>query len=240
MTTALIVVDVQNDFCEGGSLAVTGGSQVANNIASFTGRNLEKVDGWGIDYVVATRDRHIDPGEHFSDTPDFIDSWPRHCVHGTAGADLHPAVARLPFHAIFDKGAYSAAYSGFEGTLGGTEDGETLHDWLNRHGIGQVQVCGLATDYCVRATALTPRARLPHHRAGRPVGTGERRSRRRLSRNCRTGRCWSPSDPVALLGGQRCRPPVRPAIVPPSARGATGSAPARTVHHRANRMGRIW
>lgn len=162
MTTALIVVDVQNDFCEGGSLAVTGGSRVAADIASFTGRNLEKVEGWGIDYVVATRDRHIDPGEHFSDTPDFIDSWPRHCVHGTAGADLHPAVARLPFHAIFDKGAYSAAYSGFEGTIGGTEDGETLHDWLNRHGIGQVQVCGLATDHCVRATALDA-ARLGYH-----------------------------------------------------------------------------
>lgn len=162
MTTALIVVDVQKDFCEGGSLAVTGGTQVANDIASFTGRNLEKIEGRGIDYVVATRDRHIDPGPHFSDTPDFVDSWPRHCVVGTPGADFHPAVARLPFQAVFDKGAYSAAYSGFEGTIGGGEDGETLHNWLNRHGIGQVQICGLTTDHCVRATALDA-ARLGYH-----------------------------------------------------------------------------
>ena len=154
MTTALIVVDVQNDFCEGGSLAVTGGAQVARNIAAFTGRDLELADGHGITYVMATRDRHVDPGEHFSDNPDYVDSWPRHCLVGTPGADFHPAVAQLPFHAVFDKGAYTAAYSGFEGTVGGTDSGESLHHWLNRHGVGEVQVCGLATDHCVRATAL--------------------------------------------------------------------------------------
>lgn len=154
MTTALIVVDVQNDFCEGGSLAVQGGAQIARDIAAFVGRDLTLARGRGYDYVVATRDRHIDPGAHFSDKPDYVDSWPRHCVVGTKGADLHPAVANLPFDAIFDKGAYSAAYSGFEGTIGGTEDGESLHAWLNAHGVGKVHVCGLATDHCVRATAL--------------------------------------------------------------------------------------
>lgn len=162
MTTALIVVDVQNDFCEGGSLAVTGGTQVARDIAAFTGRDLELADGHGITYVVATRDRHVDPGEHFSDDPDYVDSWPRHCLVGTSGADFHPAVAQLPFHAVFDKGAYTAAYSGFEGTVGGTDSGESLHHWLNRHGVGEVQVCGLATDHCVRATALDA-SRLGYH-----------------------------------------------------------------------------
>ena len=162
MTTALIVVDVQNDFCEGGSLAVTGGAQVARNIAAFTGRDLELADGHGITYVMATRDRHVDPGEHFSDNPDYVDSWPRHCLVGTPGADFHAAVAQLPFHAVFDKGAYTAAYSGFEGTVGGTDSGESLHHWLNRHGVGEVQVCGLATDHCVRATALDA-SRLGYH-----------------------------------------------------------------------------
>ena len=150
MTRVLIVVDVQNDFCEGGSLAVTGGAQVARNIAAFTGRDLELADGHGITYVMATRDRHVDPGEHFSDNPDYVDSWPRHCLVGTPGADFHPAVAQLPFHAVFDKGAYTAAYSGFEGEC----DGEGLDVWLADHEVNRVDVCGIATDYCVKATAL--------------------------------------------------------------------------------------
>ena len=154
MTTALIVVDVQNDFCEGGSLAVDGGTRVAQDIAAFVGPDFRLARAHGFDYVVATRDRHIDPGAHFSDTPDFVDSWPRHCVVGTPGADFSPAVAGLSFDAIFDKGAFSAAYSGFEGTIGGEDDGQGLHAWLNARGVGLVSVCGLATDHCVRATAL--------------------------------------------------------------------------------------
>ncbi len=154
MTSALIVVDVQNDFCEGGSLAVTGGTKVAHDIAAFVGPDFRRAHGRGFDFVVATRDRHIDPGAHFSQTPDFVDSWPRHCVAGTPGADFDPAVAGLPFDAVFDKGAYAAAYSGFEGTIGGGDDGQTLQAWLNAHGVGMVSVCGLATDHCVRATAL--------------------------------------------------------------------------------------
>ena len=99
MTRALIVVDTQNDFCEGGSLAVAGGAAVAARIAELLGQ-----DGQGYDHVVATRDHHIDPGSHFSATPDYVDSWPVHCVAGTPGAELHPALAGVSFEAVFDKG----------------------------------------------------------------------------------------------------------------------------------------
>ena len=141
---ALIVVDVQNDFCEGGSLAVAGGAAVAGRIAELL------ADDHGYDYVVATRDHHIDPGAHFSDTPDYIDSWPVHCVAGTPGAELHPALSGTRFDAVFDKGEYAAAYSGFEGSSGG----EHLADWLVDRRVVAVDVCGIATDHCVRATAL--------------------------------------------------------------------------------------
>ena len=140
---AAIVVDVQNDFCEGGSLAVAGGNRVAGLIAGY-------LPGAGYDVVVATRDHHIDPGAHFSATPDFIDSWPPHCVVGTPGAEIHPALADYPFDAVFDKGEFSAAYSGFEGSA----DGVALAEWLTAHDIDEVDVVGIATDYCVRATAM--------------------------------------------------------------------------------------
>ena len=144
MSRALIVVDVQNDFCEGGSLAVAGGAAVAERVAELLAGDH------GYDHVVATRDHHIDPGTHFSETPDYIDSWPVHCVAGTPGAELHPALARTPFDAVFDKGEYAAAYSGFEGASAGT----SLADWLVDRRVVAVDVCGIATDHCVRATAL--------------------------------------------------------------------------------------
>lgn len=144
MSTALIVVDVQNDFCEGGSLAVAGGAAVAGRIAGLLGGD----HGYGV--VVATRDHHIDPGTHFSATPDYVDSWPVHCVAGTPGADLHPALAGTRFDAVFDKGEYAAAYSGFEGADGGV----SLADWLVDRRVTAVDVVGIATDHCVRATAL--------------------------------------------------------------------------------------
>ena len=142
---ALVVVDVQNDFCEGGTLAVAGGADVAARIAELLAGDH------GYDHVVATRDHHIDPGSHFSDQPDYVDSWPVHCVADTAGAELHPHLAGTAFEAVFDKGEYAAAYSGFEGSAA---DGSALADWLRQRNVQEVDVCGIATDYCVKATAL--------------------------------------------------------------------------------------
>lgn len=141
---ALIVVDVQNDFSEGGSLAVTGGAKVAADIA-------ELIASGAYDTVVATRDHHIDPGAHFSDNPDFVDSWPPHCVVGTPGEEFHTPLGAKMFTEIFFKGEYAAAYSGFEGK---SVSGVALGDWLRASGVDSVDVCGIATDYCVRATAL--------------------------------------------------------------------------------------
>ena len=146
MTRALIVVDVQNDFCEGGSLAVSGGAAVAAGVAALVASDH------GYDVVVATRDHHIDPGPHFSATPDYVDSWPPHCVVGTPGADFHPNLGEPAFAAVFDKGDYEAAYSGFEGTDRVT--GAGLTGYLRGAGVTDVDVCGIATDHCVRATAL--------------------------------------------------------------------------------------
>jgi len=139
---ALIIVDVQLDFCEGGSLAVAGGASVAMRINAVTDR---------YDHVAATRDYHVDPGDHFSDNPDFVHSWPVHCVAGTAGAAFHPALDVAPIGAVFAKGAYQAAYSGFEGA---EPSGAGLADWLRAREVTEVDVVGIATDYCVRATAL--------------------------------------------------------------------------------------
>ena len=142
---ALIVVDVQRDFCEGGSLAVAGGADVAGRIDAL----LQGDHGY--DHVVATRDHHVDPGAHFSAEPDFVDSWPRHCQVGTPGVEFHDRLTFRDFDAVFDKGEYAAAYSGFEGT---SADGVPLADWLRDRGVDRVDVCGIATDYCVKATAL--------------------------------------------------------------------------------------
>ena len=139
---ALIIVDVQNDFCEGGSLAVTGGAAVAADIGPRTA---------GYDHVVATKDYHVDPGGHFSATPDYAASWPPHCVAGTAGAEFHPALDTTRVEAVFRKGEHAAAYSGFEGV---SDEGVGLDDWLRRHQVTDVDVVGIATDYCGRATAL--------------------------------------------------------------------------------------
>ncbi len=146
---ALVVVDVQNDFCEGGSLAVAGGAAVAAAVSAHirTGGR----DGRGWDHVVATRDHHVDPGAHFSDTPDFRDSWPPHCRVGTPGASFHPDLDVAGIEAVFDKGAHVAAYSGFEGAEPG---GTPLREWLAARGVTALEVVGIATDHCVRATAL--------------------------------------------------------------------------------------
>lgn len=165
MRTALIVVDVQNDFCEGGSLAVAGGSGVAAAISE----HIEQHHG---DYeaIVGTLDWHISPGSHFSEDPDFRTSWPVHCVAETEGADTHDELETDRIEAWFRKGEYEAAYSGFEGVLAPetstplgaveeddedeTEDPVSLDDWLRDRGIEAVDIVGLAADHCVRATGL--------------------------------------------------------------------------------------
>lgn len=189
MSRALIIVDVQNDFCEGGSLPVEGGAELAGAISEYVDAHHGQFD-----HVVATQDWHIDPGAHFSDDPDFIDSWPKHCVAGTRGAELHPDLDTEYIQAYFRKGQFTAAYSGFEGLLapddavptgdrkpgampvsGGTpggdpdvepggdalagealagEDAIGLDDWLQSHDVEDVVVVGIATDHCVKATAL--------------------------------------------------------------------------------------
>ncbi|GLY77291.1 isochorismatase family protein [Actinoallomurus iriomotensis] len=149
MSRALIIVDVQNDFCEGGSLAVAGGADVAAAISSFVAAHRGEYD-----HVVATRDFHLDPGDHFAEHPDYTDSWPPHCVIGTPGADFHPNLDLAPIEAVFSKGEREAAYSGFEGVA---DDGTPLAEWLRKHEVDSVDVVGIATDHCVRATALDAR-----------------------------------------------------------------------------------
>jgi len=144
---AVIVVDVQNDFCEGGSLAVAGAGDV---VRAINLRLAEVGPEHGFDHVVATRDHHIDPAGHFSETPDFLNTWPVHCVIGSAGAQLNPELDTAPIEAIFDKGEHAAAYSGFEGRSAGVP----LAQWLRDHAVTDVEVVGIATDHCVRATAL--------------------------------------------------------------------------------------
>jgi nicotinamidase/pyrazinamidase len=143
---ALMIVDVQNDFCEGGSLAVVGGAATAAAISRFLA-----AEGGSYAHVIASRDYHVDPGTHFSATPDFSRTWPPHCVVGTAGAQFHPDFDRGRVDAVFSKGADTAAYSAFEGT---DEAGTPLGVWLHERGVDALDVTGIATDYCVRATAL--------------------------------------------------------------------------------------
>ena len=152
MARALIVVDVQNDFCEGGSLPVAGGARVAADIGELLHRwSSHDADRPAYDVVVATKDHHVDPGAHWSLKPDFARSWPVHCKVGTDGAGFHPNLDPQPFDEVFYKGEHEAAYSGFEGR---TASGDPLADWLRAHGVSEVDVCGIATDHCVRATAL--------------------------------------------------------------------------------------
>jgi nicotinamidase/pyrazinamidase len=148
----LVIVDVQKDFCPGGSLAVERGDIVADAIKN----HLERLDaiGEGYDYVVTTQDWHIEPEGHFSDTPDYVDTWPVHCLADTDGADFHDSIKDvLPFvDEHFYKGEYEAAYSGFEGR---NAQGVLLGDWLRSlDGNVNVTVVGIAYDYCVKATAI--------------------------------------------------------------------------------------
>lgn len=169
MARALIVVDVQNDFCEGGALAVAGGAVVAEQVTAFLDRAADAYD-----VVVATADWHEplphDNAGHFAVgvEPDYVATWPEHCVRDTAGAAYHPAL-RLPADAVHvRKGQGRQDYSGFEGVLTPGGAGESaaeagaladaapagLADALREWDVDGVDVVGLATDHCVTATAL--------------------------------------------------------------------------------------
>lgn len=146
MSRALIVTDVQPTFCEGGALPVAGGNACAERIARFIDRHAGDYD------VIATsQDWHIEPGDHFSDDPDFVDTWPPHGVAGTAEAELHPALAGLQPDVVIKKGQYQAAYSSFDGS---TSEGVTLEEALRDAGITFVDVVGLTESHCVAQTAL--------------------------------------------------------------------------------------
>ncbi|MCT1368243.1 isochorismatase family protein [uncultured Kocuria sp.] len=165
MARALLIVDVQNDFCRGGALATDRGDDVAAEISAYLLTHHAAYD-----VVVTTQDWHIDPGTHFSENPDFTNSWPVHCVANSSGAAFHPDLDMDYVDAMFRKGEYEAAYSGFEGLLapedsvmtGEHEPGHmpedtlkvSLDDWLQEQDVTDVDVVGIATDYCVRATAL--------------------------------------------------------------------------------------
>lgn len=151
---ALFIIDVQNDFTEGGALGVTGGAAVAEGITEYVREHPDSYD-----LVIASRDWHDgdnDNGGHFATgEPDFVDSWPRHCVAGTPGAELHAALGQVAFEAVFRKGAFAAAYSGFEGTASTpSQPGAGLALWLREHDVTALDIVGIATDHCVRATAL--------------------------------------------------------------------------------------
>jgi nicotinamidase/pyrazinamidase len=150
MTRALFIVDVQNDFTEGGALGVVGGDAVAAGITAHLAAHADDYE-----LVIASRDWHDADGDnagHFATgEPDFVDTWPVHCVAGTPGAEYDPGLetARVTHHV--KKGQGKPAYSLFEGV---TDAGETVADLLTAHGVVDVDVTGIATDYCVRASAL--------------------------------------------------------------------------------------
>ena len=149
MSRALFIIDVQNDFTEGGALGVEGGSAVATGIAAMLTEHPQRYD-----VVFASRDWHDgdnDNGGHFSAAPDYVDSWPRHCVAGTSGADYHPGLAGIELDVEIRKGQGEPAYSIFDGT---TDGGTTTAQEITRLGVDEVDVVGIATDYCVRASAL--------------------------------------------------------------------------------------
>ena len=153
MRNALLVIDVQNDFVEGGSLPVKGGM----NVASLISRHIRHFKS-EYQFIVATRDFHEDPPDHFSAQPDYVKTWPPHCVVGTTGASLCPPMVNLVreklIQLVVDKGRHSSAYSGFEAF---DIRGHPLIDVLKEARVDHLDICGIATDYCVRATALDAR-----------------------------------------------------------------------------------
>ena len=156
MAKALFIIDVQNDFCEVGSLAVAGGAACASNITAFLNEHAA-----GFDLIIASRDWHSadgDNGGHFAlapQEPDFVSSWPEHCVAGTVGAEYHPNLDTSFIDVHIEKGQGKPSYSIFEGV---TRDGQPLLELLDERSVTDVTVVGIATDYCVLASALDTKA----------------------------------------------------------------------------------
>ncbi|WP_156760850.1 isochorismatase family protein [Microbacterium karelineae] len=148
MGRALLIVDVQNDFTEDGALAVAGGDAVAIGVTRLLEARAREYDA-----IIASRDWHDadgDNGGHFSEDPDFIDTWPVHCVAGTPGAEYDPWFDPAAVTHHVKKGQGVPAYSMFEGA---TDDGETVAEILAERGVDGVDVVGLATDHCVLASS---------------------------------------------------------------------------------------
>jgi nicotinamidase/pyrazinamidase len=148
--SAIIVVDPQPDFFEGGTLPISGATQTAVRIAEYLSTHGEEYA-----LKVVTQDWHLDPGDHWSDHPNFVTTWPVHCAADTDGARIHPALADEAWDVVIRKGQHEGAYSGFEGT---SANGSTLFDVLKAASVDAVTVVGFATDHCVKATALDARA----------------------------------------------------------------------------------
>lgn len=146
MANALLIVDVQPTFCEGGELPIEGGNACAERIAEYVSTYQDDYD-----FIITTQDWHIEPGKHFSENPDFVDTWPPHGVAGSDNAELHRALGNAHVDYAVKKGQYEAAYSGFEGEM---PDGTTLANVLEDERITAVDVVGLALSHCVKETAL--------------------------------------------------------------------------------------
>ncbi|NNN19745.1 MAG: isochorismatase family protein [Acidimicrobiaceae bacterium] len=147
MRRALLIVDLQNDFCEGGSLPVNGGAEIARKVNQHIQQSARLYD-----LIVASKDNHVRPVGHFSRHPDFSSTWPVHCISGTAGSEFHPSLDSSLIDQVVYKGDYQAAYSAFEGA---TELGESLVNLLERREIEALAICGIATDYCVLHSAIS-------------------------------------------------------------------------------------
>jgi nicotinamidase/pyrazinamidase len=147
---AIVVVDPQPDFFEGGALPVNGATRTAERIAKYLLTH-------GDDYTmkVVTQDWHVDPGDHWSNDPNYVTTWPVHCAAGTSGAAIHAALDGQTWDVVIHKGLHEGAYSGFEGL---SADGSTLADALTQGDVANVTIVGFATDHCVRATAMDARA----------------------------------------------------------------------------------
>ena len=184
MSRALLIVDVQNDFTEGGALAVAGGDAVASAITAHLAAHAAEYA-----VVIASRDWHDaegDNGGHFSDEPDYVDSWPVHCVAGTDGAAYDPLLVTdaVTHHVL--KGQGVPAYSMFEGR---TEEGQTVGGILTAHGVTDADAVGIATDHCVRASVLDAIAHGVHVRVLTDLiaGVDEQASRAALAELAHAG-----------------------------------------------------